>query len=49
MTLRNLDLGTRKRLVVSFTTRSLYPGTHWIGGWSPEAVWTRWRRRNSNH
>jgi hypothetical protein len=35
-----LDLGTRWRWVVSFTSRPLYPrektpppGTHWIGGW----------------
>jgi hypothetical protein len=33
-----LDLGTRRRLVVSFTHWPLYPkerasGTHWIGGW----------------
>jgi hypothetical protein len=32
------DLSTSWRLVVSFTTRTLYPqvkspGTHWIGGW----------------
>jgi hypothetical protein len=35
---RILDLGTRLRWVVSFTSRPLYPwdrapGTHWIGGW----------------
>jgi hypothetical protein len=41
---RILDLGTRKRRVVSFTPRPLYPrkkapGTHWIGGWvGPGAV-----------
>jgi hypothetical protein len=33
-----IDLGTRWRLVVSFTPRPIYfgeraPGTHWIGGW----------------
>jgi hypothetical protein len=22
------------------------PGTHWIGGWVPEPVWTTWRREN---
>jgi hypothetical protein len=35
---RILDLGTRWRWVISFTSRSLYPqgktpGTHWIGSW----------------
>jgi hypothetical protein len=20
------------------------PGTHWIGGWAPELVWTTWRK-----
>jgi hypothetical protein len=39
-----LDLRTRWRWVVSFTTRPIYlrekaPGTHWIGGWvGPRAV-----------
>jgi hypothetical protein len=41
---RILDLSTRLRRVVSFTTRPLYPqgkspGTRWIGGWvGPRAV-----------
>jgi hypothetical protein len=41
---RMLDLGTRRRWVVSFTPRPLYPReraprTHWIGGWvGPRAV-----------
>jgi hypothetical protein len=39
-----LDLGTRWKWVVSFTSQPLYPqrkspGTHWIGGWvGPRAV-----------
>jgi hypothetical protein len=30
---RILDLGTRRRWVVSFTPLPLHPGTHWISGW----------------
>jgi hypothetical protein len=36
---RILDLGTRWRWVVSFTSRERAPVTHWIGGWlDPRAV-----------
>jgi len=30
---RILDLGTKRRWVVSFTNRERAPGTRWIGGW----------------
>jgi len=46
-----INFGTRWRWVVSFTSRSLYPGegdlnSHLIGvGWAPEPVWAeRWWR-----
>jgi hypothetical protein len=25
-----------------FTSREKAPGTHWIGVWVPEPLWTRW-------
>jgi hypothetical protein len=31
-----------------FTSGEIAPGTHWIEvGWTPEPVWTTWRRENS--
>jgi hypothetical protein len=48
-----LDLGIRRRWVVSFTPRPLYsrvnnPSIHWIGGWvTPETVLTLWSGEKS--
>jgi hypothetical protein len=48
-----LDLGTRRRWVVSFTLRPFYirgngPGTRWIRDWvDHRAVWTLWNRNKS--
>jgi hypothetical protein len=48
---RILDLGSRRRRVVSFTLRPLWPeerapGTHYTGDWvGPRADWTRWRKK----
>jgi hypothetical protein len=44
-----LDLGTRRRWVVSYTLLQLYPSVS-IGqeaAWVPERVWKLWRRENS--
>jgi hypothetical protein len=48
-----LDLGTSWSWVVSFTPRLLYPRERapstlrYEVGWTPEQVWTTWRRENS--
>jgi hypothetical protein len=48
-----LDLGTSWKLVVSFTLRPLYPRENsplrigWEVRWTPEPVWTTWRKENS--
>jgi hypothetical protein len=43
-----LDLDTRRRWIISFTPRHLYPSTHWIRVRVDPAPFSRtWRRENS--
>jgi hypothetical protein len=53
-TARILNLGSRRRWVVRFTPRPLYPGRRSPrypldkeAGWAPEPVWVRWWREES--
>jgi hypothetical protein len=47
ITPRILDLCTRRRWVVSFTSRKLYPrGRSPEAGRAPQPVWTRWTWKN---
>jgi hypothetical protein len=42
---RILNLGTRWRWVVNFTSRFLYPrGKGPVTHWAPEQIWTLWQR-----
>jgi hypothetical protein len=51
--LANLSIGARWSSVIDVTLRPLYPHertqapTHWKGGWTPQPVWTFWKKEKS--